>query len=466
MKKFFEKHDLVKISGIMILITVLLTWVIPQGYFSGTEFAINDITRIGIFDFFTYGLLGMYYFTVLVTFVFVLGGFYQVLSRISGYQKLTENIAKTFKGKEILFVLLTSFIIAALTAISNEYFVIMAGLPFVISIMSKMQFDKLTAFVTTFGSILIGTLGSIYSTKIVGQNVSTLAIDYNTYLWVKLVIFFVAFILFSLFTILHLRKNKSNKNKKQIEEVFTSDKLTKKGKVWPIATILTILGLTTLLAYLPWEEVFKVTIFTDAHKAVMEAQVFDSTIFAYILGTLNEFGSWDIFGIQVLMLITIVIIKFGYKININDILTDFGEGFKKVSKLVVLLLLTYVILEFTVMFPVIPTIVDWFMHLTTKFNVIMASIAGLFTSLFTVEYQYTVSLIGSYLTSTYAEFTKQIAILLQSTYGLSNMITPASAILLMGLSYCGITYKDWFKYIWKFLLIMLILIITLMLIIF
>ena len=56
MKKFAEKHDLVKIAGIMVLISVLLTWVIPQGYFSGAELTSNDITRVGIFDFFTHGL--------------------------------------------------------------------------------------------------------------------------------------------------------------------------------------------------------------------------------------------------------------------------------------------------------------------------------------------------------------------------------------------------------------------------
>ena len=62
MKKFWEKHDLVKIAGIMVLFVVLLSWVIPQGYWSGSELMVSDITRVGIFDFFTYGLLGIYYF--------------------------------------------------------------------------------------------------------------------------------------------------------------------------------------------------------------------------------------------------------------------------------------------------------------------------------------------------------------------------------------------------------------------
>ena len=55
--------------------------------------------------------------------------------------------------------------------------------------------------------------------------------------------------------------------------------------------------------------------------------------------------------------------------------------------------------------------------------------------------------------------------MLQSTYGLASMFSPASAILLIGLSYLGITYKEWMKYIWKFLVIMFVVIIIMMIII-
>ena len=105
------------------------------------------------------------------------------------------------------------------------------------------------------------------------------------------------------------------------------------------------------------------------------------------------------------------------------------------------------------------------MKLASKFNVILGTIAGLFTSLFSVEYQYTLSLVGSYLTTAYSDFAKQIPIMLQSTYGLASMFAPSSAILLIGLSYLGITYKEWMKYIWKFVLAMFIVILVLMVII-
>ena len=108
MKKDVKKFDLVKVSGIMVLFTVLLTWIVPQGSFSGTAISVTKITRIGLFDFFTYGLLGMYYFTVLVTFIFVLGGFYQVLSRIGGYQALISKIAKLFNSSSFILLLLST----------------------------------------------------------------------------------------------------------------------------------------------------------------------------------------------------------------------------------------------------------------------------------------------------------------------------------------------------------------------
>ena len=463
MKKEVKKFDLVKISGAMVLLTVLLTWIIPQGTFSGTEMQIGEITRIGIFDFFTYGLLGMYYFTVLVTFIFVLGGFYQVLSRIGGYQALITKLSKIFKKKEILFTLLVSFIFTAISAVTNEYILLLAVVPFIMSIMKEMKFDKISTFATTVGSILVGTIGSMYSTKIVGMNVQQFGIEYSTLWYIKLIILLLSFILFNVFNILHLRKTQKNKESEPMEDVFEPANVTKKKTIWPVAILLIIFAIISIMAYFPWEEVFEIKWFSNALKSIQEYKLFDSTIFAYILGEVKAFGSWDIFGIQALMIITTLLLKWIYKLSFDDFLESFGEGLKKSGKLVVLLLICYLVLEFTVMYPIVTTIVDWFISLSDKFNVVLTTISGLFTSLFTVEYQYTVSLIGAYLKSLFADNVNQIAIILQTTFGLASMIAPSSAILMMGLSLCDIKFKDWLKYIWKFVLIMLVVLVLIML---
>ena len=103
--KRFEKNDLFKITGLMVLLTAILTWLIPYGYFNGGELVTQEITRIGIFDFFTYGLLGLYYFTVLVTFLLVLCGFYQVLAKIPSYQRITTSISFPFNFLAIELVI-------------------------------------------------------------------------------------------------------------------------------------------------------------------------------------------------------------------------------------------------------------------------------------------------------------------------------------------------------------------------
>lgn len=475
MKKSEKKHDLVKVAGIMVLITVLLTWIVPQGMFQGSGINVTEITRVGIFDFFTYGLLGMYYFTVLVTFLFVLGAFYQVLSRTNGYQNLTSSIAKKFNGKEILFTLVVSFLIAAISAVTNEYIVVLSIIPFIITIMNKMKLDKITGFVTTFGAILVGVLGSVYSTKVVGMSINYFSqyyeLTYSTLLWVRLVMFAVSYIAFSVFTVLHIRKTRKNNNNEVMPDLFASTETNEKSRsgAISIAIVFGIFAIITLLAYLPWSEAFNTSWTTKALEAITGAEVFGSPIFAYILGNVSAFGQWDIFGVQIVMLVAILVIKLVDKMSMNEVIESFGEGFKKVGKLVIILLICYVVLEFAVMFPVLPTIVDWFLGLfsnaSEKLVLVISPIAGLFTSLFTVEYQYTASLIGLYLGNAHPDFYSQIAFMLQSTFGLASMFSPASAILLMGLSYLGISYKEWMKYIWKYLIIMFAVIIILMIII-
>ncbi|MBQ3021492.1 MAG: hypothetical protein IJD92_04655 [Bacilli bacterium] len=455
MKKFFEKHDLIKISLIMILLTLVLTWAIPQGYFNAGELVESEITRIGIFDFFTYGLLGMYYFTVLVTFLFVLGGFYQFLSSIEAYQKLTSSIAKKIKGKEIIFSLVISYLLAVLASMVNEYYILIAFLPFIITILSKAKLDKISIFASTFGSLLVGVIGSIISSKIVGMNVTYFGLKYSDNMIERIILFIIAFTVYSVFNALHISKSLKNTAKEEkVEDLFeNSDSKDEKNSIIPIIIVGIIAIITVLLAYLPWKDVFQVEWFTNAYNWVTSVKVFNVPIFSYILGNVSEFGAWDIFGVQIVMLLSVLVLKLCYKKSFNDVIESFGTGFKKTSKLVVILLLAYIVLEFTVMYPVIPTIISKILGST--FNIATTTISGIITGLFTSEYQYTANILYSFFTTNYANDLNVVALILQSTFGLVSFVAPTSAILFIGLSYLDIPYKDWIKHIWKFLLIML-----------
>ena len=43
------------------------------------------------------------------------------------------------------------------------------------------------------------------------------------------------------------------------------------------------------------------------------------------------------------------------------------------------------------------------------------------------------------------------AILFQSIYGVSMLVAPTSVVLIVVLNYLGISFKQWFKAVWKLL---------------
>ena len=90
MKKFFEKHDLFKLSGLFLLIAVILTWLVSTNSYQGGVLYSEEMTRVGLFDISTYSLLGFYYFTVIFMFIFIVAGFYKFLGSTEAYNRLTE----------------------------------------------------------------------------------------------------------------------------------------------------------------------------------------------------------------------------------------------------------------------------------------------------------------------------------------------------------------------------------------
>lgn len=468
MKKFFGKYDLLKVSGIMVIISVILTWLIPRGYFSESGMVVEEITRLGLTEFFQYGLLGMYYFTVLITFLFVLGGFYQVLSKRAGYQKLIRNISEKLNGLEIPFVLIISLLFAIAGSMVNEYFPLIALIPFVVTILNRLKVDKISSFTATFVGLLVGTLGSTYSAKVTGQLTSVFSsVQPGDILVTQAILFVISYLLLAAFTVLRMKK-KNNKEKKfknydKFElEAFDSSK--EAPKTWPYVIGIVLFILTTVLAYLPWST-WNITIFTEMTEWVNSLAIADIPVISYIFSEAVEFGKWDIFHIQFVMLfITLMIHWFG-KMSLDEVFECYGEGFKKIGHVVVVLLMVYLVLEIAILCPVVPVIVDWIMSLAKGFNAALAFVAASVTSVFGVELQYVMNLAGTYFATNYKEVQMVSAVIFQAAWGLVSFFAPSSAILMMGLAYLDIPYKDWMKFIWKFLLAMLVIIIIIILII-
>lgn len=456
MKKWFEKHDLFKILGIGILVTVLLTWIIKSGSFNGTEIVVSEITRIGLSDLFTYALVSLYYFAILVSLFLIIGGFYEILSLTSGYQSLMTKLTKLLKGKEIPFVLVTSFVIAAITSISNEFYQLLVFVPFIIALILNLTNDKIVAFATTFGSILIGIIGSTYSPAIIADLNGYLGTTYASQIFIKILLFFVTYILFNFFTIMRIIKNNAKESKSKAlgkKETKKVVKINKDVKIWPVVTILSILSIFTILGYISWTDVLGVKIFDTFHTGLMNIGTENVKIVSYILGNVNSFGQWDLYVIQMLMLLASGLLILIYKIDFNEALKSFADGAKKMLKPVLIMLMIYAICILSVSYPVVPTIANAIAGLASKFNVYLTTVVAFIASLFGVEMRYVADSVVGFFASSYGTAASKsvMLVLFQAIHGFVQFFAPTSLFLMIGLSYLDIKYKDWIKYIWMFL---------------
>lgn len=462
MKKFFEKHDLVKMILIAIAFTLVLTWIIPSGVYQGEEVA-GTLQRTGISDVFLGGMMSVSFFLQQMLFVVVVGAFYGILTKMDGYKKLVSDLAQKMKKHTIPFVLVLSLLIAGFTSITTNMFVLFLFIPFVISVIRKMGLDDMTAYATTFGSMLIGVLGATYGTEGLLSFINylkyytTATIDVE--IAVRAGILLLAFILFNFFNVTHIKKVLTKKsNKEEKEDLFAVEEpKQKKTKTWPVILGFVVLFIFMVLGFIDWETNFNISIFTDFHAWLLKLAIGDYTIISYILGAnAAAFGAWQLYHIIAIMAIVLFILAFIYRVNFDTIMEGIETGIQKVLKLVGIMTLVFVIFVFMYWSPIVPTIVSWVNGLADGFNPYLSAISASISTFFHADFGYTGYALGNLLAS-YEGDSFNIAFVIYITMnGLISMIAPTSIITMLGLSYCDIPYKKWFSYIWKFLLGMLI----------
>ena len=563
MKKLFEKHTIAKIVSIVILIAFVLTWILPYGNFQGTEFYEYGTNRLGFNDIPSIAYNSIYFAIDKIIYLLILGGFYAVLSKTNGYNKLVSSIVKKIKGKEHIFAVIIAVIIAGLTSITTNTFAMILFIPFIISILLNAGLNKLTAFASTFGALLVGILGAtigadslIAFNTYFSQNLAESGSDVT--LKYRVIILCISVALYSFFLYFAAKKAMNNKKKEEISEEFKLEDVTKKKnvKTLPIIIVLSLLAIIFILGFLDWNGVFKVTMFNDFHSWLTGIKIGeDFTIVSYILGTnAPAFGLFDLFTISTFILVFTVLIAILYSIKFDDLLSTFGNGIAKIIKPVGALVAVYSVFIVVYMSPIVPTMVKSIMHkdgvvdinidyngagiaffnldtdedgkadsnlinqdtdkdgkcdincdtnkdgypdknldfygdgldkndeliveqlkggksvanldttgdgiadvnIDTDFSLPRTIVASIITNTFHVDAGYTGYILGSYLTTGFGTVALGLVFLVFfAIYGLLQFFIPTSALLMVGLTYLKVDYKDWMKYIWRFVLGML-----------
>lgn len=488
-----KKHNLLKTLGIFFLILVALTWIIPAGTYSGSEFTKGTTTPIGLFDLFRLPLITIGTFIQYGLVFLAIGGLYGVLNKAGVLVPFVDKVVKKWKGKECRFLTIVMVVLALLASLSGQSIPLFIFVPFLVAVILSFGMSKLTALGSTVGAILVGMIGSTYGFNVVGYINNFLSLDVNNEIITKIILFIMlVFLLISFVnkkakaellesknsskktTVKEAEKKEKKKEtktkkatkeenvivvkeEKQLDIPFYEPENKNKKSAVPMIIIVVLAVIVSLVAMYNWYYGFEVTFFQDIHTSLMDIKIGSYPIVSNILGGISQFGYWGYYELSVVLILASLLLGWIYSIKFSDTLDSFMEGAKKMIG--VAFYATICSLLFTVLLngdtntTIYNTITNFFLGLTKSFNVFTTSMIALIGGFFYNDFYYLLSGITGALGAKFDAATLPVVgLVFQTMYGFVMMLLPTSILLIAGLRYLEVSYKEWIKYIWKFLL--------------
>lgn len=452
-----KKSDKVIILLIAILVYMVMSWIVEGGAYSSGQFASTGVAQIGLFDAF----LAIYssFFRMLpdVLYILAVGGCYSVLSQTKGYQKMVDKTSKLIKGKEVIALAVITLVMGAYSSITSNILAMICVAPFIVSVFLRNGYDRLTALSAGFGGLFIGYLGLTFGTYGTSYLNNAMGLTASDWIIQKLVIFVIAYVLYVLFAILHMNKNK-NVDETKYDNFITEEldetkvKKRKKTKVWPTALVCILGVIVIALGYINWTSSFDVKTFSEFHTSFTGGfKVADVPVFGTLLGSyMKAFGDWSdlLYGTFVIILVTVIVALIN-KLNIDTILKNFGKGMRKISRVAFVYGLALSI-AFLSLLSTWPTTVINTLFGSGSFNIFIIVVLAVIAQIFLVDPDCFAQTFGGYLAVTFTDNIVAAGILWRLGSALAFIIGPTSFLLLSVLTYLEIPYKEWLKYIWKF----------------
>ena len=466
-----KKYNLLKVLGITFLVVFLMSWVIPAGSYSSGIFAsMESTTPLGLYDLVRLPFISIATFIQYVLLFLAIGGFYGVLNKTGVYTKIVEGISKKYKDNSKKFMIITVVIFALLSSIVGTLNVILILVPFFVAILLKLGYSKINALAATIGSMLVGQIGSTigfgtwgYLKIVFGQ--STTSFTMTSLILIRVILLII---ITSLFVILISKKSlfkeevktdKKSKDKKvevkeeKVDIPLYSELRSDKG-ILPLVIIATLTLVILIMGVYNLSYTFNISFLEDFHESLMSAKIGNYEIFSNLLGGTSALGLWGNYDIITILVIASLVITWIYSVKLSDAVDGFVKGMKEMLAPAVYASLACIV--FTAILNMsgadfVNTIVNQFVG--ENFSIAGTTISTLAASFFYNDFYTFVATISSPFSVFDENVIPIVALMFQTMYGLVMLIAPTSIFLIAGLSYLQVSYKDWVKYIYKYLLI-------------
>lgn len=463
-----KKYNLLKAILIVFAVFMILSWIIPSGSFVNGIYINEGINPVGLFDIvlaplqlfnsdisstvmYTDASYGFVSYSSIIVSLIMIGALYGVLNKTIGYQSLISKLQNSFKGHSVRFLIisvLVNSIISSLTGLNILLFVL---IPFFMTVILKLGYSKLVALISTVGAMLIGSIAPIYASNVNGIARILFSIDINDGIISRIILFILLVGALILFLI------NSNKTKEEIEiPLYVETK--KKSDYKPIIIISSVFFFTLMFLMFNWYYTFNYSGITEAYKTLMDTNIFNYPILKNVFGIMEPFGYFTGFTMSGILFIMILVIKFIYSISLDDIIDGVKKGIKDI-----IVPVFYVILSMSLMVLVcksgstfITSIINFILEKFGDNVFVSVSLSTITSSAFMHDFFAVITQSYDVLKDTFTtNIYSTIILIMESIHGIICLVSPTSIFLVLGLSYLKVPYTDWLKYIWKLLVIII-----------
>ncbi len=485
MKKMREKYSLFTAIVICFLVYVILSWFVPTGAVASKAYTGASANPIGLFGLVYYPGITIGTFAQFGLIILAIGAFYGVMNKTGVYGTLVNKAVEKFKGKEKTFLTVTVALLIIISSLIGLPYAMLIVVPFLMAILLKLGYNKITTVASTVGSILVGQIGSTFGYTIAGMSASLLGLNISEGIWSRLALLVIVVFLFVLFvtgnkeTKLGQAKKivKDKKGKKEVEEeivedkvIFLENEVTSTKKTFSLKLLFIFTLILAFVSMFNWNTVFKITMFEDFYEKIVGITVSDYPILKNLLGLTNPFGYWDSYELVALLTVASIIMGWVYNLSLIDLFEGMKEGAKRVLKPAFIITIANIIFTLTLSSSngtMLVYITEKLANVSDSFNLFTTALTGIVGGFFYNNYYYYFNAIATDLSiHVDANYYTIMTFVLQSIYGLMMMILPTSLVLVSGLSMLGVSFKEWIKYIWRFVaqLLVIVLIISVILV--
>ena len=444
------------------MIVAFLTWIIPAGTYSNGTFTSGDYSPLGLLDLVRIPLSTLTNYAAFGILVLVIGGFYGVLNKTGAYTKLIDKLSTRYHGKEKKFAFITIVFFALLSSLTGLNFVLLILVPFFVAVLLSLGFSKISTLMSTIGAILVGNVASIYGFNVVGYINYYFGLDMNNGIFTKVILFIILVFLLAMYVSKHNmlvtvdKKNSKEEGRTSIPLLESESK--EKKNYWPLLIIGGLVIAFLCVALYNWKYAINYDGFENLYETLVSVEIKDFPIIKNILGSFNPLGYWTVSEISIILVIATLIIGWLYSIKWHDLIDSFMKGAKEVLPTAFFVTIANIIMVITfgssTGASIFYTISDYILSITENFNVVVVSLFTGIGSLFVNDLAYIVNYMANNLMMIYADSAAYplMGLILQTIHGLIMFLIPTSVLLIAGLSYLKVSYKEWIKYVWKYVL--------------